>query len=89
LLCPADPNPFTGETHLRFELAAAADVKLAIYDPAGRVVRTLLSGERQAGRHVAVWDGRDEQARSVAPGLYFYRLEADHRVTGGKVILTR
>jgi hypothetical protein len=40
------------------------------------VVRHLLQAERGAGRHQAIWDGRDDQKRAVPPGIYFVRLRA-------------
>ncbi|MBM3317652.1 MAG: S8 family serine peptidase [Candidatus Eisenbacteria bacterium] len=89
LLHPADPNPFTGETRLRYELRAAGDVRLALFDPSGRLVRTLVSGHQPAGLHQSLWDGRDEQSRPVAPGVYFYRLQAGDKTVAQKVIVTR
>lgn len=70
------PNPSQGGTVLRFGLATAGRANLAVYDAAGRRVRTLVAGAVAAGEHVASWDGRDEAGRAVAAGLYFARLEA-------------
>ena len=71
----AGANPAPGAFPLRFGLAQRAHVTLAILDPAGRRVRTLARGEFEAGEHAAPWDGRDEDGRAVAPGLYFARFE--------------
>ena len=71
----AGENPGRGAFALRFGLAQRAHVTLAILDPAGRRVRTLARGEFEAGEHAAPWDGRDEEGRAVAPGLYFARIE--------------
>jgi hypothetical protein len=88
-LYPADPNPFNGETRLRYELGMAADVRLALFDPAGRLVRTLVAGSQQPGMHLSLWDGRDDASRPVPPGVYFYRLQTDRQTAAGKVIMTR
>lgn len=78
------PNPFRVSTSLRFDLPAAARVSLAVFDAAGRRVRSLVSGPQTPGTHAAVWDGRDDAGHEVASGLYLARLEA-----GGQTQATR
>lgn len=71
------PNPFRNSTTIEFELPDAAPVRLAVYDTAGRRVRTLVEGTVHAAGRVAVpWDGRDDSGRPVAAGVYFTRLVA-------------
>jgi hypothetical protein len=70
------PNPFGPETVIRFSLAERGHVSLKVYDVEGRPVRTLVNGERVPDRYEAHWDSRDDTGRSVAPGVYFYKLEA-------------
>ena len=70
------PNPFSPETQISFELPQAGEVELAIYSPDGRLVRALLAGERRAGRHTADWDGLDDAGRTAPGGVYFYSLRA-------------
>jgi hypothetical protein len=86
---PADPNPFRGETHLRYELRVAGDVRLQVFDPAGRLVRTLVNAAQQPGVYESLWDGRNDAAQPVAPGIYFSRLQAGDQAISRKVILTR
>jgi hypothetical protein len=70
------PNPARGETAFAFELPATAAATLRIYDPAGRIVRTLVEGTSlAAGTHRLRWDGRDAAGSPVPSGVYFYRLE--------------
>ena len=54
------PNPFNPQTTIRFELAEAGPVTLAVFDAAGRLVRTLI-----ADNGSAAWDGRDGDGRGV------------------------
>ncbi|MDX2475278.1 MAG: family 16 glycosylhydrolase [Candidatus Krumholzibacteria bacterium] len=76
-LHPCYPNPFNPATTISFDLAAPATVNLAIYDVAGKLVRTLVAAEAVgAGRHEIMWQGRDETGRLSAAGIYFYRLDA-------------
>ncbi len=69
------PNPARGGTTLRFGLARGGATKLAIYDAAGRLVRTVHAGTLAAGEHAMRWDADGESGRDVAPGLYLARLE--------------
>jgi hypothetical protein len=74
---PSRPNPFRDATSIVFELPVAGEVRLAIYDVRGRLVRRLVDGaERAAGTHEVRWRGLDEGGRPTAPGVYYYRLEA-------------
>ncbi|MFC1573295.1 FlgD immunoglobulin-like domain containing protein [Candidatus Eisenbacteria bacterium] len=70
------PNPFSPETQISFDLPQEGAMELRIYNPAGRLVRTLVSGERPAGRHSFNWDGLDDAERGAASGVYFYSLRA-------------
>lgn len=81
---PGRPNPFGEGLRASFSLPARDRIRLAVYDIAGRRVRRLVDGERGAGRHEAVWDGRDESGRSVANGIYLLRLD-----TGERTLTTR
>jgi FlgD Ig-like domain len=83
------PNPAAGATTLRYALPRSAAVRLAIYDAAGRRVRELAAGGREAGEHAVVWDLRDGEGAAVSAGLYFARLEADGATRVRRVAVTR
>jgi pullulanase len=76
VLRPNTPNPFNRRTTLRFDLRDAADVRLTVYDIAGRRVRGIFDGRMPAGPHEVAWDGRDERGVRVAAGIYLYRIQA-------------
>jgi hypothetical protein len=89
-LAPASPNPFTRETTVVFDVPGGAGaVELAVYDVAGRLVRTLASGPVERGRHEAVWDGRDSGGAQVAAGVYFLRLDVGGAMRTEKSIVVR
>ena len=89
VLEPNTPNPFNPTTEIRFSLDRAGPVRLTIYDGTGRVVRTLLSGPAGAGGNSIVWDGRDNDGRDAASGVYFYRLDTETRSLSRKMNLVR
>ena len=70
-----EPNPFNPSTRIRFQLERSGDVKVGVYDVAGRPVRHLHAGRLEAGDHALVWDGTDDAGRNVASGVYYGRLE--------------
>jgi flagellar hook assembly protein FlgD len=51
-------------------------VQLAVYDAAGRLVRTLVRENLTARDYTVTWNGEDDAGRRVGSGVYFYRLEA-------------
>ena len=71
-----EPNPARAGTLLRFALPERGNVTLAVFDAAGRRVRTLATGEFAAGPQAVDWDGRDARGVRCPGGLYFVRLSA-------------
>jgi hypothetical protein len=88
LLAPA-PNPFFSATTIGLELAQAGAVSLGVYDVAGRQIRTLVAGERSAGRYQITWDGRNDAGARVASGMYFVRLTSEGRTSTRPLLLAR
>jgi len=80
------PNPNRGQCEFHFSsIPRGAKLALELYDPIGRLVRTLDAGPKPS--EVLHWDGRDEAGREVSSGVYFYRTR-DGR-TQGKVLVLR
>lgn len=89
-LRPPYPNPFNPGTTIEYSLAVPAKVTVAVYDASGRLVRTLIAGERVvAGSHRISWNGENESGVPVASGAYFCRVSADGRAASAKLILVR
>ena len=83
------PNPFQNRTTISYQLPQAGNVSLCIYDVTGRTVKTLQAGFQKPGSYSAVWDGRDNKGRSVAKGVYFYRLDTPGFRAIRKAVVTR
>ncbi len=80
----SSPNPFNASTVASFELRDASQIRLAIYDIAGREVAVLAEGYYPAGTHQAVWN-----ASSMPSGVYFARLEAGNFQQTRKMLLVK
>jgi hypothetical protein len=88
-LAPCYPNPFTGHTWVSFNLNEAAEVKLRLFDVAGRRVATLLEESLPPGPHSLNWNGRDEGGRRLASGTYLLRLDAPGASRTGKLVVVQ
>jgi hypothetical protein len=76
LLGQNHPNPAVGSTTIDLTIARAGNVRLALHDVRGRLLRTLLDQRLDAGPHSLTID-----AGTLEPGVYLYRMES-----GGAVI---
>ncbi len=83
------PNPFNPSTQIRFALPQSGEVSLRIFNSAGQLVRTLVSGEYSPGLYNVTWDARDDGERPVASGLYLYRLTVNDFVQQKKLMLMK
>jgi len=83
------PNPFNPETTIRFSVKDKTPVEIDIYNILGQKVRTLINKPLEAGEHTVVWNGTDNRGRSVASGIYFYRMKAGNYTETKKMILKK
>ena len=83
------PNPFNGQTTISYQLAKPGNVSLRIYNTMGQLVNTLVDGYKQPGVYSAVWNGKDNTRRTVANGVYIYRLNCGDWSGTKKLIILR
>ncbi len=88
-LYPAFPDPFGASTTVQFYLPEWQRVSIALYDVQGRAVRILVDGITEPGMHRMQWDGRSGNETSVAPGIYFLRMEAGFYRATKKAVLVK
>ena len=83
LSAPA-PNPSRTLARFSLELSRPIEVELAVFDPEGRRVTTLLRGMTDAGRRELAWNGQDANGHAARPGVYYLRA-----ATPGAVVTRR
>jgi len=83
------PNPFNPTTTISFSIKEKAPVELIIYNILGQKVRTLVNQPLEPGEHSIVWNGTDNKGRSVASGIYFYRMKAGNYSETKKMVLKK
>jgi len=64
------PNPFNPNTKIGFEIPKEGNVTLSVYDNGGKLVSTLVSGNKAAGYYIV-----DFNASNLSSGVYFYKIE--------------
>jgi len=78
------PNPFNPSTKINFTLPKAEYTYLRIYDILGRDVKTLVNEQLNAGEYQIDFDAKD-----MASGMYYYRLQAGDNITVKKMVLVK
>lgn len=84
VLHTAYPNPFNGQTSLRFQLKKADQVTVRIVNLLGETVRILASGYMPQGEKSFIWEAAEAPA-----GIYFYRVEGSESVVSSKMQVIR
>jgi hypothetical protein len=78
------PNPFNPSTTISYGLPNHSQVTLTVFNTLGQQVATLQNGEREAGYHEVVFDGR-----GLSSGVYFCRIQAGDFVATQRLLLLR
>jgi len=77
LLSQNFPNPFNPMTNIKYSLPKESNVKIIIYNVAGKEIRTLVNQNHPAGYQNVIWDGKDNNGRLVSAGIYLCQMVTD------------
>ena len=83
------PNPFNPTTTLRFDLPAATDIHIVVYDLLGREMVRLVDQRLEAGYHQLVWNGRDRRGRELPTGMYIVLMATPEYRKSIKLVLLK
>lgn len=83
------PNPFNPETVINYRLDQTDEVRVAIYDIRGQLIKTLVQERQSPGFYSFKWEGTDALGNEVASGTYLYRLEVGEFIQVRKLTLLR
>lgn len=83
------PNPFNPRTQIRYDLSAAGQVSLTIYDILGTQVRSLVNAYQPAGAYSVTWDGTNNSGQRLESGIFIYELRAGHHVLYQKMTMLK
>ncbi|MEO0050774.1 MAG: FlgD immunoglobulin-like domain containing protein, partial [candidate division WOR-3 bacterium] len=82
------PNPARERVRIKYSLPEETEINLKVYNSAGQLMRTLVSGRAKPGQYSTVWDGKDTKGERAGAGVYFYQLETEGRRLSQKLVLT-
>jgi hypothetical protein len=85
----AYPNPFNPVTTLRYDLPEDGLVNITIYNMMGRVVKTMVNTQQNAGFKSIQWNATNNIGQSVSAGLYLYTIEAGKFRQTKKMVLLK
>ncbi|MBC8403490.1 MAG: hypothetical protein H8E14_18565 [Candidatus Marinimicrobia bacterium] len=74
---------------LRFEVPAASDVRIVLFDLGGREVAVLVNEKCQPGQYKVMWNGRNSMGIPAPTGIYFARMTADDYSNTIKMLLVK
>ena len=83
------PNPFNSQTVISWFQMKPGPARVEVFALTGQRVAVLQQGPEKAGVHRVHWNGRDHRGRSLASGVYLYRLVTDESVQTRKLTLLR
>jgi photosystem II stability/assembly factor-like uncharacterized protein len=83
------PNPFNAGTDITYTVERGGDVKLEILTIRGARVATLVDDHRDADVYTVRWNGRRDDGRGLASGVYLCRLKGHGQVETRKMQLVR
>jgi hypothetical protein len=83
------PNPFNPTTTIRYTVPVQTRVRLRVFDLIGREVASLVDEEEVSGNYVVTWHGTDNNGKSLASGVYFYKLDGSGQQITKKMMLLK
>ena len=85
----AYPNPFNPVTTLQYDLPENANVNITIYDIMGRIVKTMVNTQQNAGYKSIQWNATNNLGQPVSAGLYLYTIQAGKFRQTKKMVLLK
>jgi M6 family metalloprotease-like protein len=86
------PNPFNPVTMISFHVSEELDtenVELIIYNLKGQKVKNFGLSNLESGINEVVWNGTDNNNRSVPSGIYLYKLKTASGSLNRKMLLLK
>ena len=87
LLEDVHPNPVRASAIFRYRIGQSSNVRLAIHDLLGRLVRVWDLGEQLPGYHSVTWEGYDGTGKTLRAGVYIYTLFTGDNQQSKKLLL--
>jgi flagellar hook assembly protein FlgD len=90
------PNPFNPVTTIKYTVPGRYSrgkkqfVMLRVYDIRGRLVKNLVNERRRPKQYQVRWDGKANNGRYIASGMYIYRIQVgDKWMRSRKMVIVK
>ncbi|MBN1634778.1 MAG: T9SS type A sorting domain-containing protein [Ignavibacteria bacterium] len=78
------PNPFNPTTKIQFDVMKTENIKITVFDVAGKELEVLVNERMQPGSYETEWNGE-----KYASGIFFYRIQAGNYMETKKMVLMK
>ncbi|MEO7393482.1 MAG: DUF4331 family protein [Chitinophagaceae bacterium] len=68
----ASPNPTVNNNTIRYHMATAGKINIAVYDATGKMVKVLVNQKQEAGNYTMQWE-----TQNMSNGIYFITASTD------------
>jgi len=72
------PNPFRENSTIVLNNDHKTLLRVTVHNLRGQIVRTIHDGLSPAGEVIFNWDGKDDDRRSLPPGIYLIRIQGQN-----------
>lgn len=83
------PNPFSDSTQMKLVNEKAVKATLKIYNIKGELIRVLFNGTLHPGTTDLMWDGKTDNGKITAAGIYFCKLMTPSNTITRKLVRIR
>ena len=83
------PNPFNPYTNIKFEVTKPGQVQIRISNSIGQVVKEFTKNIESTGIQTITWDGRNQEGKILASGLYICQVQFEELFLVKKMILLK
>lgn len=73
------PNPASDRVKCELTLKNRQNVKIKVYDSAGRLIRTIVDGILNEGKNEFIWNRTDDTGKVVSSGTYIIIIETENK----------
>ncbi len=78
------PSPTSGPVSIKYQLTEHVNVKIAIFDVYGKLIKELVNTKQEAGSYSVQFDGS-----KLSDGIYYCRIEAGSNNDITKIVLVK
>lgn len=83
------PNPVKEATLIFFSLPISTNIEMNVFNVAGKIVSTPLTGYYKAGQHSFQWNTSQSQSQDLPNGIYFIELKTPEMTTRTRMLIVK